>query len=620
MKDLKVIFIAVLILFSLFCGMNSYAGDFNLTEPEEITLIVDEKPYTFKFYRYDPPYMYKTLWESKEEADISTPEGTARAINSASGRDRLWYLSLHDESAIALLMEIDKNPKSKVLKEDGKGKPFPADITKRNSYFLWYYKIEIEINGKQYATIFKHSIRDGKFDPYLNVSEYVKQGDVWLSTQDLTWELDPVGGLLGARGYDKFMELCKKGKVYDEMHEPVPLKFTARWEKDKYEIQEGRLLEPIKLSVELRNVSWDKRNLEVLNILEPLGLSVDVDMWLKDEPEGVKVVWDSRKKYVPEKKDIYELKYNESLTAEYVLSKDNYSKSVSIDADRDKNIKNSLWLGGKSDLLPGIYEIQAQYNIYLDMELPLRKNQDFSSEKVVESGRFKTEPMEITFVDTPKTPEQLAEELAEKEAKEVKEEIERKKQEEIWRIEEEESVRKIKEESANRKWYDTFSEGYKTEEDPVDYTNALKVELKIYKNIDKGIRLKEYELGTQIEISVQVINTAFEIGDINVIYPEKASLGDCMRIEITDEQGKCVYKTDYNEDFRPRWPDVIKIHRWSKIGGRYILPLNENFTKGKYRIKAYYKISNYGKIPIKQGLGLINGTWESEPLEFIVSD
>ncbi|MFH1878668.1 MAG: hypothetical protein ABH883_07680, partial [Candidatus Omnitrophota bacterium] len=363
MKYFKAIFIGILILFSLFCGMNSYAGDFNLTEPEEITLIVDEKPYTFKFYRYDPPYMYKTLWESKEEADISTPEGTERAINSATWRDTQWYLSLFDENARALEIKEDKEFGGKILVEDLKGKPFPTDITKRNSYFLWYYKIEMEINGKQYATIFKHSIRNGEFNPYLNVSEYVKQGDVWLSTEVISNH--PIRSLLSTSSYEKFMELCKKGKVYDEMPEPIPLEFTAKLEKDSYEIQEGRLLEPIKLSVELKNVSWDKRDMQILNILEPLGLVVHLEDWERDKEDkeifwGIPG-WELRQEYVPDKKDIYALKYGETLTAEYMLSGEKASTRVSV--NKDENGKTVSWRS-ESGFLPGTYEIPVKYVVY----------------------------------------------------------------------------------------------------------------------------------------------------------------------------------------------------------------------------------------------------------------
>lgn len=62
---------------------------FNLTEPQRRVVEIEGREYFFLLFKYDPPLRFPPyLLESREEQNLSTPEGTIIAIQSARGRDR----------------------------------------------------------------------------------------------------------------------------------------------------------------------------------------------------------------------------------------------------------------------------------------------------------------------------------------------------------------------------------------------------------------------------------------------------------------------------------------------------------------------------------------------------
>lgn len=181
---------------------------FNLTEPERHTLTINGKEHSFLLARYDPPYFHTRLLARREEADLSTPEGTNLALWSASGRDRDWYLSLQDEGAREFLLEWDRETGGKILEERYRGDPLP-DPLKTGDYHKFIYRVDLEYQGQKYALIQVRLVWAGEVCDWPAFKTFVKQGDAWLVTRDL--KDHPVERLVALKSYEQLREILKEG-------------------------------------------------------------------------------------------------------------------------------------------------------------------------------------------------------------------------------------------------------------------------------------------------------------------------------------------------------------------------------------------------------------------------
>lgn len=181
---------------------------FNLSKPEKQVIKIDGKEYSFLLTKYDPPYSHTKLLASREEADCSTPEGADLALWSAVGRDRDWYLSLFDEGAREALLKRDQKTGGKILEEYSKGKPL-ATPRESGNYPRFLYKVALEFDGRKYAIIHYKLVLEGTEEPHPGVRTFVKQGELWLATNDL--KDHPVETLVGLNSYEEIKEILKEG-------------------------------------------------------------------------------------------------------------------------------------------------------------------------------------------------------------------------------------------------------------------------------------------------------------------------------------------------------------------------------------------------------------------------
>lgn len=181
---------------------------FNLSKPERQAVKINGKDYSFLLTKYDPPYSHTKLLASRGESDCSTPEETDLALWSAVGRDRDWYLSLFDEGAREHLLERDKKTGGKILEEYSKGKPLP-DPQETGNYSKLMYKIGIKINNKEYVIIQEKRVHEGEEELYPSYMVFVKEGSLWLVTDDL--KKHPIKKLVGLNSYEEIKQILKKG-------------------------------------------------------------------------------------------------------------------------------------------------------------------------------------------------------------------------------------------------------------------------------------------------------------------------------------------------------------------------------------------------------------------------
>lgn len=189
-------------------GQSKSKNPFNLTKPQKRIMEIEGKKHSFLLYKYDPPYLSPPyLLKSKEEADCSTPEGTDIALCSAVGRNKDWYLSLHDESGQKLLFKHDERSGGRVLEEYDKGKPLPDPLEEGN-YAKFLYKVEFRVNNKKYTIIHSKEVFDGEEENYPSTLYFVKQDNVWLATDDLAW--DPLTFPVGTKRYDELLQMSHR--------------------------------------------------------------------------------------------------------------------------------------------------------------------------------------------------------------------------------------------------------------------------------------------------------------------------------------------------------------------------------------------------------------------------
>ncbi|MBT9138179.1 MAG: hypothetical protein DDT31_00729 [Syntrophomonadaceae bacterium] len=189
-------------------GQPGGRGPFNLTRPQRRVVEIGGEVYFFLLFKYDPPlYFPPYLLESREEQDLSTPEGNIIATQSAYGRDREWYISLHDESAQKWLFKLDELSEGRTLGEYLKGTPLPNPLEETHAQLL--HKVEFQVNNRKYAVIQMNLVFDGEVID-AGAQSFVKQDGIWLGTGDLVGNL--LAFLVGTESYDELiqMSLCKE--------------------------------------------------------------------------------------------------------------------------------------------------------------------------------------------------------------------------------------------------------------------------------------------------------------------------------------------------------------------------------------------------------------------------
>jgi hypothetical protein len=366
----------VIIIFSiLLMGLTMMGAEgeakFSLSKPERKTVKIDGKEYTFLLYKYDPPYSHVKPYKGREEADCSTPEGTDLALCSAVGRDRDWYLSLHDKSGKEVLFGLDRKSKGKVLEEYNKDKLLPKDLTKTEMYPKYLYKVELEFESKQYAIILERWVFEGKEEmDYHSYTMFVKQGDIWLRTDDL--KDHPVGWLVGLKSYDEVQKLCRKGKWFTPTYKkPDPLKVTLESAKKKY-----KLKEPFIFKVKVTNISDE--DVHIFGALSPAGRSVTLS--IRDKREKGKVSYGTpslKPKPKPVESDFITLSPDSSIEAAYEIEE--YYKGEAYEEGKGKYLASIPFS-------PGEYTVQATYSYFSEAKTETL------------TGYWNSNPIEITVL------------------------------------------------------------------------------------------------------------------------------------------------------------------------------------------------------------------------------
>lgn len=190
---------------------------YNLTYPQKRIIVLEGKEYNVTVYKYNPPYRCPTrLLKNRTDVDYSMPEDTNLALWSAVGRNKEWYMSLHDEGALQHLLESDKRSGGRILEEYNKEKPL---VPIGGSYEYLQYKTELKFNNENYVIFNMKSIVKGQELPDFSYRTFVKKHGIWLITEDI--DKHPVKRLVGLNSYDEFIKLSKADTSR------VPLKLFA---------------------------------------------------------------------------------------------------------------------------------------------------------------------------------------------------------------------------------------------------------------------------------------------------------------------------------------------------------------------------------------------------------
>lgn len=187
-------------------GDSEARDQFNLGEPENCIVEIEGKTYPFVLVKYEPPFVAPpSLLGNKSQQSLSTPEGTNIAIWSSVGRDREWYLSLHDEKQRQEILESDRKSDGKVLAEVNKGKPL-QNPQEEGIYEEFICKAEIEAGGKKYSIIQSRRFVEGQEFPGHTTATYVQHDGSWLRSSDL--QEHPVKRLVGLKSYEEIKMMC----------------------------------------------------------------------------------------------------------------------------------------------------------------------------------------------------------------------------------------------------------------------------------------------------------------------------------------------------------------------------------------------------------------------------
>lgn len=209
----KRLFILLFILTICFLGVIGYhysdyfnkLKTYNLTYPKKRIVFVDREKYKLTIYNYRPPYSVpRDLLKDKEKADYSMPEGTNNALYSAVGRDREWYISLHDEGAREALLEQDKKTGGKILEEYNRDEPL---LMPEGSYEKFLYKVEFKVDNKKYAMIEMEESINGRKFPSPAYRIFVNQKGTWLCTEDL--HNHPLLAFVDSYNYEEILKVSK---------------------------------------------------------------------------------------------------------------------------------------------------------------------------------------------------------------------------------------------------------------------------------------------------------------------------------------------------------------------------------------------------------------------------
>ncbi len=181
----------------------------SLGEPEKHVIVINGEEYSFLLSRYDPPF-FSTELVTRDEQDLSTPEGTVLArLSAVMSNDRDWRLSLLEED---VREHNRRDPgEERIIKEHLKRMPLLDPL---ENYLILLFKVEFEFEGKKYALIRDRAVVRGVEQPGIGTVALVKQGDIWLGTDD-AWR-HPILDLV-MRSYEELREILKEG-TWDRRH------------------------------------------------------------------------------------------------------------------------------------------------------------------------------------------------------------------------------------------------------------------------------------------------------------------------------------------------------------------------------------------------------------------
>lgn len=175
----------------------------SLGEPEKHVIVINGEEYSFLLSRYDPPF-FSTELVTRDEQDLSTPEGTVLAgLSAGMSNDRDWHLSLLEED---VRERNRRDPEEeRIIKEHLKRMPLLDPL---ENYYIFLFKVEFEFEGKKYALIRDRVVVGGVEQPGISATVLVKQGDIWLGTDDV-WK-HPISNLV-MRSYEELREILEEG-------------------------------------------------------------------------------------------------------------------------------------------------------------------------------------------------------------------------------------------------------------------------------------------------------------------------------------------------------------------------------------------------------------------------
>lgn len=207
-KKVLIMGVIVVLIIILLVAIQLLPRPYNLTYPKYRMLEYEGKKLYFNVYKYEPPYIPQHFLKSKDEQNISTPEGTKLAVTCSAGRDREWWTSLMTEKYKQPIIKRAKEQNRKPFAEKSKGKARTFHET-RSRYI---YKIEFIEDGNRYAEIIEEwpiSI-EGEIDYMPSHNSFIKKGNIWL--QDSVTYYYP-SAILENHGYDELLNKSKSARL-----------------------------------------------------------------------------------------------------------------------------------------------------------------------------------------------------------------------------------------------------------------------------------------------------------------------------------------------------------------------------------------------------------------------
>lgn len=232
-------------VFFFAAAADTLAGStYNLDFVGKKTITAEENKYDVELFKYDPPYFHTKPYKTRQEADLSTPEGVDLALESSVGRDADWYWSLFDENAREFTQRVSKE-RGERFDDWDPGKPPVDDLRHQILYEEFLYKVEFESSGKQYAVIATQLVYEGKKENQ-QLKKFVKQGGSWFLTMDIDDHVIPKLALF--YDYEAFLRAI-------EMEDPFELMFKTAEVKLESAKSVYRFGEPMVFTFSMKNVS-----------------------------------------------------------------------------------------------------------------------------------------------------------------------------------------------------------------------------------------------------------------------------------------------------------------------------------------------------------------------------